>query len=491
MRVNLQTNLTPRFRVLSTDQIEQIVSAALDILQQTGTRVFEAEALQLLRAAGCLITDDNLAHIPAGLVETSLKTLPSRVVVAGRDRTQRLALEKDQIYFGTGSDCPFILDPYTGERRRYTFTDVYGAAKIADALPHIDFHMSLGLTSNVPIGTYDRHQFLAMVRGTRKPLVITAVDREGLADQLAMACAVLGSRDEWRRLPLFVLYIEPVSPLNNGPEAVQKLLFAAENEVPTIYTPCPIAGATAPVTLAGVLAQDLAECLTGVVISQLKRKGAAIIIGGVMSILDMSTTILSYGAPELALLSAAFTDIAKYLRVPMFSTAGCSDAKVLDQQAAIESALSIALAALSGANLIHDVGYLESALVGSYDMLVMSNEIISLVKRILRGVPVDAEHLALEAIERVGPGGHFLADDHTLRHFRSEFWMPELLDRSNWDSWQEAGAKPLGARVHEKVLDLLENYEPAPLPDEVEDKLLNIIQRADEAHQAEEVVALA
>jgi trimethylamine--corrinoid protein Co-methyltransferase len=227
-----------------------------------------------------------------------------------------------------------------------------------------------------------------------------------------------------------------------------------------------------------------------VVLSQLKRPGAQIIIGGVMSILDMGTTILSYGAPELSLLSAAMTDITKYLRVPMFSTAGCSDAKTLDQQAAIESALSIAVAGLSGASLIHDVGFLESALIGSYEMVVMSNEIIGLVKRILRGLPVDAEHLALDAIARVGPGGHFLMDEHTLAHFRTEFWRPELLDRANWETWQADGARTLGARVHERVLEIVDQYEPAPITDEVEDQLLAIIQHADDAHRAEEVVTL-
>jgi trimethylamine--corrinoid protein Co-methyltransferase len=490
MRVNYQTNVTPRLRVLSDDQIEQIVYAAMDVLQHTGTRVYEENALRLLRGAGCVIEADNLVHLPAWLVETSLRTTPSRIVLAGRDREKRIALEKDRIYFGTGSDCPFILDPYNGERRRYTFEDVYRAAKIADALPHMDFHMSLGLTSDVPIGTYDRHQFLAMLRGTTKPFVITAVDAEGLADQLEMACAVIGGVDEWRKLPMFAVYIEPSSPLNNSREAVEKLLYAAENDIPAIYTPCPISGATAPATMAGVLVQAVAECLTGVVIAQLKRKGAAIIVGGVISIMDMSTTILSYGAPELSLLSAAHTEIAQYLHLPMFSTAGCSDAKTLDQQAAIEAAISIAFAALSGANLIHDVGYLESGLSGSYDMLVMSNEIVSLVKRILRGVQVDAEHLALDAIDRVGPGGHYLMDDHTLKYFRTEFWMPELLDRTNWDTWQANGAKPLHARVHEKVLDLIEHYQPAPIPDKSGHMLERIIARVDKAHAGEEQVTL-
>jgi trimethylamine--corrinoid protein Co-methyltransferase len=498
MRANYQVNATLLFRVLSDDQIEDIYLSALEVLERTGTRVYHDEGLELLREAGCQVSDGNastssagaLVRIPSWLVKVSLETTPERITIAGRDRSKRMALEYNKIYFGTGSDCPFILDPYTDERRRYTFQDIYNAAKIAEALPHIDFHMSVGLTSDVPIGSYDRHQFLAMLQGTTKPLVITAVDKNGLADQYEMACELLGGPEEFARAPLFIIYIEPSSPLSNSKEAVEKVLYSAETGIPAIYTPCPISGATAPVTLAGLMVQCLAECLTGIVLAQLKKKGAAIIIGGVESILDMSTAILSYGAPEMTLLSAAMTDVAKWLRLPMFSTAGCGDAKVLDQQAAIESAISIAVAALSGANLIHDVGYLESGLIGSYDMLVMSNEIIGMVKHILRGITVDEEHLALHVIDRVGPGGHYLADDHTRKHFRTEFWFPTLLDRTRWQDWEAAGCKNLGQRVREKVLDIIENFEPEPLDPEAEDRLKAICARADRLYAGEEKVAL-
>jgi len=173
---------------------------------------------------------------------------------------------KRACYFGTGSDCPSLVDPYTDEVRKYTYEDVYNAARVSDALPHIDFHMSLGLTSGVPVLTYDRHQFLAMMQGTSKPLVITAVDKEGLADQYRMACEVLGGPEEFAKAPLFVVYIEPSSPLSNSVEAVEKILYAAETGIPAIYTPCTICGATAPVTLAGGMVQCLAECLVGVVL---------------------------------------------------------------------------------------------------------------------------------------------------------------------------------------------------------------------------------
>lgn len=481
MRANYQVNATPQFRVLSEDQIEEIYYSALEVLERVGMRIYSEEGVALLRDAGSRVQGDRV-WIPSWLVQEALTTVPSRIVIAGRDRTKRLYLEKDKIYFGTGSDCPSLVDPYTDAVRKYTFDDVYNAARISDALPHIDFHMSLGLTSGVLAQTYDRHQFLAMLKGTSKPLVITAVDREGLADQYQMACEVLGGPEEFARLPLFVVYIEPSSPLNHSVEAVEKLLYSAEKGIPAIYTPCTMCGATAPMTMAGGMVQCLAECLVGVVLAQLRRKGAAVIIGGVESVMDMSTSILSYGAPEMVLLSAAMTDVAKWLRLPMFSTAGCSDSKVLDQQAAIESAVSVVVAALSGANLIHDVGYLESGLLGSFDMLVMSNEVISLAKRILNGITVTPETLAVDVIERVGPGGQYLTQEHTRRHFRTETWLPTLMDRQMRRGWEASGRKTMADRVRAKVLDILEHHQPMPIPAEVEARLRAIVAEADARH---------
>jgi len=483
MRSNYQINATPQFRVLSDDQIEEIFHAALDVLERAGTRVYGEEGLALLRDAGCPVSDGDLVRIPSWLVKDALNTTPERIAVAGRDRTRRIVLEKDKCYFGTGSDCPSLVDPTTDEVRKYTFEDVYNAARISDALPNIDFHMSLGLTSGVLAQTYDRHQLLAMLKGTSKPLVITTVDKEGLADQYHMACEALGGPEEFARTPLFVVYIEPSSPLSHSVEAVEKILYSAEMGIPAIYTPCVICGATGPVTLAGTMVQGLAECLVGVVLAQLKRRGAAVIMGGVDSNMDMATSILSYGAPELVLISAAMTDVAKWLHLPMFSTAGCSDSKLLDQQAGIEAAMSIVVAALSGANLIHDVGYLESGLLGSYDMLVMANEVIGMAKHILGGVKVTPETLAVDVIEQVGPGGHYLTQPHTRAHFREELWFPKLMDRQQRRGWEADGGKSMAERVRAQVVDILEHHKPMPIPAQVEARLEELVAQADARHK--------
>jgi trimethylamine--corrinoid protein Co-methyltransferase len=301
-----------------------------------------------------------------------------------------------------------------------------------------------------------------------------------------MACEVVGGAREFAKAPLFVVYIEPSSPLTNSVEAVQKILYAAEVGIPAIYTPCIMAGGTGPVTLAGTMVQALSEYLVGVVLAQLKREGAGVIMGGVNSAMDMATSILSYGAPELALIGAAMTDVAKWLGVPMFSTAGCSDSKVLDQQAAIEATLSIVIAALSGANLIHDVGYLESGLLGSFDMLVMSDEVIGMAKRILRGVRVTPETLAVDIIEQVGPGGHYLTQEHTRQHFKTEVWFPTIVDRQMRRSWEAGGRKTMAERVRAKVVDILQRHEPLPIDAGVERRLEEIVAQAEQRHRLTE-----
>jgi trimethylamine--corrinoid protein Co-methyltransferase len=202
--------------------------------------------------------------------------------------------------------------------------------------------------------------------------------------------------------------------------------------------------------------------------------------------MDMRTTILPYGSPELHLLSAALTDIAHWMKVPMFSTAGCSDSKTVDEQAAAEAALSILAAGLSGANLIHDVGFLESALIGSHEMVVLSDEIAGMVKHFLRGVRVDEEALAVDLIRAVGPGGNFLAEEHTARNLRREFWFPKLLDRTKYGPWQEAGSRRLGERLKERAAEILATHKVAPLPKKVDAGINEMLAAADKKAGADQ-----
>ena len=490
-RSNYAVNATPTFQVLTEDQIEAIYYSSLRVLYETGVRVYDQEGVDVAHAGGAIVEEvteqSSLVKIPHYMVDKARATVPSKVVLIGPDRKYRMELFKNQMYFGGGSDTPFTIDPYTGERRRAVYEDVKNFARAAQALPNYDFHMSLGITQDTAVGTYDRWQYLAMLEGTTKPINITAVDIEGLRDQLEMAYIRVGGKDEWRKGPIFSLYIEPVSPLSHSEEVIQKLLFCCDHDIPFVYTPCPLAGATAPTTLAGLLVQALAESLFGIVLSQLRKPGAQLIIGGLMSGMDMLSTIYCYGSPEMALLSAAYTDITKWLRVPEYETAGCSDAKIYDEQAAMESTLNIATAGLIGGNMIHDVGYLDSGLTSCMELMVASDEVVSMLKRILRGIPVDDVTMALDVMEEVGSGGHYMEHDHTYERFKTEIWRPQLIDRQNWENWQLSGSKRFGDRVHERVIEILETETEPVLDEAMFKEMRRVCELADARHKDEEL----
>jgi trimethylamine---corrinoid protein Co-methyltransferase len=473
---------TPQFEVLTEEMREAILSAALEILQRTGVNIQHEDALSLLRDAGARIVND-VAYIPERLVREALRSAPSKILIYDRNGTPAMRLEPGYYYFGTGSECPNVLDSRTGEIRHFLQNDIKEAVTIMDSLENIDFVMSLGIIWDRPVHVADIVQFQEMVFNTTKPIVFTSYDQRGNEDIRKMAAIATGDEDQLAARPFIVHYIEPSSPLRASKEAMEKLLYCAENSIPSIYTPCPSGGATSPVTMAGTLAQTLAESLSGIVVSQLKQPGAPVILGGVLTVMDMKTTTYLYGGPEFHVMEAALGEIGKHLGIPVFGTAGCSDAKVVDQQAAIEGTLSIALGMLGGANLIHDVGYLSSGLVGSNDMLVMSNETIGMMKRYMRGIKVDEEHLALDLIDKVGPKGNFLAESHTMRHFKQEQWYPGLLDRRGYAKWEQQGSKTLGHKTTEKTMRILREHKPEPLEESKQREILDLIAHEEKHRQ--------
>jgi trimethylamine--corrinoid protein Co-methyltransferase len=479
MKANHTLRQTPRFRLLSRDQLEEIHLAALEILRRTGVDVLEEEACDLLRKAGAGL-DGCRARIPPHLVEWAIRTAPSRVVLCdSRDGSPRMHLESTRAYYGTGSDCIATIDLYTGERRPPLKADVANAAKLCDALPNIDFVMSMGIANDVPQAVSDLHHFEAMVINTRKPIVATAWNQNNLKDIVEMAEIVAGGADALRENPFVVMYTEPISPLQLGFEPTQKILYMAGKGLPVICGTGKVGGATSPNTITGAVAQGNAESLAGVLVAQLKREGAPIIFGGERLHMDMSTTMCSYGAPEFMMSVAANAEMAAYYRLPSWSYAGCSDAKTFDQQAAAEGSLMTFLAALSGGNLNHDVGYLEAGLTSSLEAIVAADEVIGMVKRIMGGIEVSRETLALDVIHDVGPGGEFLTSEHTLNHFKED-WFPKLFDRGSYETWERDGKKTLSQRANERVKRILENHTPEPLPGSAKEKMADVIARAEE-----------
>jgi trimethylamine--corrinoid protein Co-methyltransferase len=469
---------TPSFRVLSDDQLREIHHASLEVLERTGVEVLHEQAREMLKGAGCRV-DGQRVRYPSALVEQCIAAAPSRVVIHNREGKRVMFLEGRRSYFGMGSDTLYAYDPVSGELELAGGEAVARAARVADSLEQIDYVMSLGIARDVPQTVNDLVQFQQMVQNTIKPICFTAHHRRNLKAIIDMAAEVAGGIEELKANPFIIHYSEPNSPLMLTEPALDKLLLCAELRIPLLFTPGSMTGGTAPVTRAGAVVISNAESLSALVLHQIRSPGAPIISGGNSMVMDLMTSICSYGAPEFQLAIAAYTELYHYYRIPVWGFAGCSDAHLLDEQAALEATFSIMTNALAGANLIHDVGYLSSGLTGSCELLVLSDEIIGMVKRLLRGIPVDSETLAVEAIDRVGPGGHFLTDEHTLAHFRAEFWRPRLLNRDPLEIWQRKGSLPLRERLRHRVQEILEGHKPPELPDQVEAKLRQIIAQAE------------
>ena len=466
----------PILRVLSEQDAYQIHLSTLELLERTGVVVDEEEALELLREAGCFV-QGNRVCIPSRLVKRALSSVPERVAVRDRNGKAAMFLEDSRSYYGTGSDCLNTWDVETRERRPSLLKDVASLARLADYLPNLDFVMSMALPSDIPADTADVHEFVAMVSNTTKPIVFTAFSLGSLRAIHRICCIVAGGEEKLRQNPFAVHYSEPTSPLIHTREAVERMLFCADNSIPVVYSPAPMSGATAPATLAGTLTVANAEGLGGLVIHQLRAPGAPFVYGGFATVMDMRTTVFSYGSPESHLMSTALTEMAHFYRLPSWSQACCTDAKVVDQQAAAEYMSSDLMTSLAGANLIHDSGYLESGLTSSHESIVLANEIHGLVRRILRGIQIDSDKIGLDLIDEVGPGGVFLTTEHTLRHFTEEFWFPRLFDRERYDKWKELGGKTLLDRLNQEARRILSEHVPEPLAEDLRSKIDEVLGR--------------
>ncbi|HUH95961.1 MAG TPA: trimethylamine methyltransferase family protein [Anaerolineales bacterium] len=465
----------PQLCKLSDEKLERIHAASLKILEGTGVRLFEPKALELLKSKGVRVEDGNRAYIPANLVEWALSTAPKSVTLYNRHGEAALALEGHNMFYGTGSDCPNVIDLHSGQRRPGTLHDVEEATIVCDALPNIDFLMSFCIANDLDQLTYDRHQMRAMLANSIKPILFVTLDFAGCMDAVAMAEAVAGSAEALRRKPICACYINVSAALRHNVEALQKLLFMAEKGLPTTYTPVVLRGATGPVTAAGAIALANAGELAGLVISQIKREGAPVILtGGVNDMLEMRTAIDCYSDPTNRVM---LVEMAHRYGLPIFGLTGCSDSKLPDEQAAAEAALSIMLESLAGAQMAHDVGYLDSGMTNSLEQVVICDEIIAYTKHFMREVEVDDETLALDLIQQVGPDGDFIGSKHTRRHFKED-WYPQLFERRNYDGWKKAGGKTLRQRAQEKAIEILENHKPESLPPDVQARLDQILAEA-------------
>ncbi len=466
-----------RWNRASTAECARLQEAACAILERTGVRVDHPEARRILAVAGARVDEADRVRIPAALVAEALAVAPKALTL--HDRTGRPAIEwgGETAWFGPGSDCPYIVDGRTGDRRLATLDDVRAGIALVDALPNMAFAMSMFLPSEVDGRVADRHQAVAMLTGTTKPLIVVTYEMDGLRDVLAMAEAVAGGAEPLAARPSVAWYINVTRGLLLDEDAVTRLLFLAARGLPALWIPVTSGGTTGPVTLAGTLAVNHAGVLAGLVIAQLVREGAPVVVPGFGGdALDLRTTVDPYAGPDP---KGAAEALAHHLRLPMFSLGGGADSKVVDGQAAAEAAAAILLDALAAGQVTHDCGYLESGLAGSLAQLAICDELVGWTRAATAPLDLSDDALALDLVDELGPDGSYLDADHTLAHYRTR-WYPTLLDRRSRGAWAAAGGQSLGLRAADRVDAILAGRAvPPPLPEAAAAELREILARAE------------
>jgi trimethylamine--corrinoid protein Co-methyltransferase len=446
-------------RVWDDDACRRVHEASLTLLARTGVDMKDEHARELCAAAGSVV-DGRRVRFPEELVRQALASAPRAWTLRPRGgETAPLELRDGAGYFGSGPDCLYVSDPETGERRRALLADVEAAARVAEALPNVDFVMSMALPDDVANEVVDVTQFAAMLRGTRKPIVVSSpFGGETLYTmrEMAAACGEAGS---------FACLAMSSPPLQLDDVCCTKALACADLDIPLVLAPSVSAGAQGPASLSACVAVANAEVLAGLVVHQLGKAGAPFVMGVGTGVMNMQHAVEVYNSPGVFLGNQAQLDLIRWYGLPSWHYAGHSDSKTLDEQWALELGVATIMGALSRATLLHDVGYLESGLQSALEGLVLGDEVAGYARALLDELPVDDEALAIAEVEAIGPGGNHLGTKMTRRHFR-DFWRASLTDQSTYDRWSAGGGQTLLERVRVRVAEILAADPPFALDDE-------------------------
>jgi trimethylamine--corrinoid protein Co-methyltransferase len=459
----------PQLGLLNDERIKALHAASAAILERTGLNVHNEWLRQKLKVEGAKLGEDKRVFIPAAMIDDALRTAKKGIIIHDRLGNPVMPFGPHQIYFGTGSDLIYTLDIDSQERRKSVLEDVERAARLCDALDEVDFTMSFGLPCDVPNENAEPQQFYAILKNTTKPVIMTSFSGlEAFERVHEMACVVAGGDQAFRRRPNYIMYGQFVSPLQHDGQALERLIFCAQKEIPLIYVPTIMPSASGPITLAGSLALAVAEFLAGLVMHQCVKPGAPFIGGGCLSSMDMRTMLLPYGSPEWRLSDLVLAEMSRHYELPVFGTGGAADSKIVDAQTGMEYMGSLLVAALAGTNIIHDIGYLDSGLTGSLESIMLSADAIRWVKQFIKGIDFSEESLALDVIDEIGPAGQFLGHAHTLEHLRDNLWQPFAFDHDVYDIWAAKGSKDYTTRVRSMAKDLVASHQPEPLAADID-----------------------
>jgi len=461
-----ELRFSPKMQILNEDQIDRLHYASLEILEHVGVHVTYPQGLKVYSDAGCKVVG-NQVFFPPSVLEKALTTAPGRLVLGNRDNTRAVQVEGRRTWFGPTLDCINYLDPGTGVRSECVSDHIKIMARLCDKLDNYSWNMTLGLSADYPAAMADKVASRIAMEFCRKPTVCCCNDKASLNEIYEMALLCQGGRDEFERHPFLLQLANTISPLSYDDLMVEKIIFCAEKKIPVINYGGIQAAGTAPATLAGTVVLANAESLSGLVLHQTVNPGAPFIYGSFATIMDMRTTVFSYGAIEMAVMVGALAQMAQRYKLPFYGTAGGTDSQLVDIQAGVEGALQDLVSASVGEGMVHDTHcWIDHGSTVAPTYLVLGQEILSMVKQFMSGIDVSDDSLALDVIKKVGSGGNYLMEKHTMSNFKSMFYS-DLFERIQYDKWVAKGSQSIEKRLAEKTLKLISIPDDAQLSPEV------------------------
>lgn len=451
--------------LLSADEIQAIDQAGRRILARTGIRVDDDALLGRLEREGARVDRaSRRARMDADWLDEMIARAPRRFTLHARDGRNDLHLGEDKVHFGSGGRVFHIVDPLTGESRPSLLEDVVVSAILVDSLEHIRFYLIPCQAHDLDPATYHLNDFFHAFHHTTKHVMGGCGDVQGAEQIWKLATHIAGGEDAYRDKPFMSVITNMMSPLIINASTVQVLDHLCNRGVPVTCAPAPIAGATAPATLAGTLAQLHAEALAGVAVTQVLVPGCRVLYGAVATTMDLRKMDYAMGSVEMAMMNAAAVKLAKLHRLPIYASSGVTDAKRPDIQAGMEKMLSNLLVGMAGGDYIHlAAGMVDSGNAISHEQLVIDDEGLALVERVLAGIRVQPDTLAVDVIDRVGPGGNYVTDDHTVEHMMDEFFYPVLGVRSNFTQWTSLGKPDMLSRARLRIEEIRADAPPGLL----------------------------
>lgn len=469
---------------LTQAEKDKIHTSALTLLEQVGLRIIDPEALSILSDCGAHVDrQSERVRFPAALVQRALQSVPSEFKLYGRDLAEHVIdLRPGNVYYNTNGYAVHWYDPDTGGRRPITRDDLGWLTRLADAQDQMDVLSVIGTPVDAPAETNDRYQLALTLLNTTRHTWANAYGKEGVRDAVEIAALVRGSREALREYPLFTLDTTTLSPLELDLRQSTIMIEGARQGLPIGISPGPIGGATGPVTLAGNVTQATAEVLGAITLVQCVQPGTRVVFTQYTRSLDMSTGRLAMGGPEFGMQRVATAEMARYYGLPSRGGAMVGDGKAVDAQVGAEKMMNCLLTSLAGLNIVAGIGMVDFINTARPEMFPIDNEIIRMVRHILRGFAVNDETIPLDVMAEVGPGGNYLTTDHTLEHFRNELWFTRLWDRQPWDMWEKDGARDVAARAWERVK--ADRHVVPPVASDVEAAVWEVVRRADRLHAA-------